>query len=543
MNLIPLIALVIGFLYLGQYRESLIAAELQTLRAQAQLYAGAIAEGAVRPAATTRLFFTEDDHDADHEKEQLIPDLSRRMIRRLARVTEGRTRLYDQRGYLLGDTHELRGPDGIIEVAALDPLDSEMVWHERLKVHVARWLDRLFFQPDLPLFPSMDSSHAFQFPDVYHAMNGKVSSSAWLGDDGALILTVAAPVQKVRKVMGVVLLTLPGNKIEADIGHVRLNILFLSALALIITVILSLYLGSVIASPLKKLATAAYGIGAMGVRRQDDQQIKIPDLSHRRDEIGALSVALRDMTQALWDRMDSIERFAADVAHELKNPLTSLRSAVETALLLDDPKKKEKLMDVILHDIQRLDRLISDISNASRLDAELSRSSMHAMNLIDLLQNLIDAYRSPLDRLKGENANHIKDDQFNIRLNYTETDPLIITGNSDRLGQVFQNLISNALSFSPKNGVVTIHVRQDKNIVQIKVEDEGVGIPEAKLETIFERFYSERPQSESFGNHSGLGLSIARQIITAHGGQIFAENIKDADQKIKGSIFTVLLPV
>ena len=273
------------------------------------------------------------------------------------------------------------------------------------------------------------------------------------------------------------------------------------------------------------------------MRQGKGRYIEIPDMSHRNDEIGELSLALRDMTYALFNRMDTIERFAADVAHEIKNPLTSLRSAVETVSRIKDEDNRKKLMDIIQHDVQRLDRLISDISSASRLDAELSRDEMGKVELSPLMYRLRDAYKKPLKR--GDNDRD--GDDTKIILDLPEETGLAVKGNTDRLAQVFGNLLSNALSFSPEDGRVVVRVTVQNDTVMVQVDDQGPGIPENKLQTVFERFYTERPQHEGYGNHSGLGLSISRQIVEAHGGQIWAENLRDEAGNISGARFNVVL--
>jgi two-component system sensor histidine kinase ChvG len=276
------------------------------------------------------------------------------------------------------------------------------------------------------------------------------------------------------------------------------------------------------------------------------REAEIPDFSYRRDEIGELSIVLREMTQALWDRMDSIERFAADVAHELKNPLTSLKSAVETVSIVKKDKDRSKLMEVISHDIERMDRLISDISNASRLDAELSRESLEKIDLRKVLNNLIDLHKSPLDRKAGETKKTSRtvkaaSADVNLTLNDMSEEENFVWGLETRLAQVFENLISNAISFSPAGGTVHVTIVPVRKRVVVTIEDEGPGIPENRLETIFDRFYTERPEHEDYGRHSGLGLSICKQIVTALGGQIFAENTKDEREKVTGARFTVIL--
>ena len=254
-------------------------------------------------------------------------------------------------------------------------------------------------------------------------------------------------------------------------------------------------------------------------------------MSHRRDEVGELSAALIDMTESLWTRLDAIERFAADVAHEIKNPLTSVRSAVETVARVDDPEQQKKLMSIILDDVQRLDRLISDISDASRLDAELSRAQTESVDLAQLLGALSETYDAVIEQ---------KELKFELSL---PTRDIVVQGIEGRLGQVFRNLIANAISFSPPGGTIRLQVRPQSGAVEILVDDDGPGIPETKLAAIFDRFYSERPSDEKFGTHSGLGLSISKQIVEALGGQIAAENRRNSDGAVVGARFRVRLPL
>jgi len=266
------------------------------------------------------------------------------------------------------------------------------------------------------------------------------------------------------------------------------------------------------------------------VRRGQGRQIDIPDFTRRRDEIGDLSGALRDMTAALWARMDAIERFAADVAHEIKNPLPSLRSAVETVARLEDPKQQKRLMAIILDDVERLNRLISDISDASRLDAELSRAEMGPVDIANMLRALADLH----EVTKGDGPL--------LKIEIASLQSLVVHGIEGRLVQVWRNLISNAASFSPPGGSIRIAAAREGERVRVTVADDGPGIPAGKLTAIFDRFYSERPAGEKFGTHSGLGLSISKQIVEAHGGHIAAENRTAGDGRILGAVFIVTLP-
>jgi two-component system sensor histidine kinase ChvG len=297
---------------------------------------------------------------------------------------------------------------------------------------------------------------------------------------------------------------------------------------------LSILLASTIAVPLRRLADAANR-----VRHRVTSRPQIPDFSQRRDEIGNLSQALREMTHSLYDRIDAIETFAADVAHEIKNPLTSLRSAVETLPLAKTPEAQARLTGIIKHDIRRLDRLISDISDASRLDAELSREDAVPVDLRQLLTTVVGVIRASG---AAEGAR--------IVLEFAEADAgaYFVCGHDGRLGQVFNNLIDNARSFCRKGGTVRVAARRREDFIEVVVEDDGPGIRADQFERIFERFYTDRDDSESFGQNSGLGLSISKQIVEAHHGRIWAENrtrpndIDGGPPVVLGARFTVRLP-
>jgi len=525
-NIIAPLILVVGVLYMGQYRDGLIRAEMEILQVQAQLFAGAVAEGAVRPVEKgTPFLFAKPE-----EIETLVPELSRRIVRRMGETTNSRTRLFDADGELIGDSQQLSGPGGTVNITPLGPPAPKKITLARVLSYLgAKAMDALPNQTPLQPYPYTVSDRIGHYPDAAAALKGVVSVTAWKEPDGRIMLTAASPVKKQKQTMGVVLLMRDGRNIEAAMADVRSDVLIVFMGTLSITIFLSMYLAGMIGRPLKRLARAAEAI-----RTGKNRSVDIPDMSRRGDEIGDLSLSLREMTQALWDRMDTIERFAADVAHEIKNPLTSLRSAVETVTKVKNERDRTRLLDIIQHDVQRLDRLISDISNASRLDAELSRDEMGTVDLRTLLEQLSDMHRAPMERGGAGGAS-------NIILEIPQKKDVSVRGNEGRLAQVFENLIGNALSFSPSGGTVFVRVAPDKEHVKITVEDEGPGIPENKLEAIFERFYSERPQHEDFGAHSGLGLSIAKQIVRAHDGEIYAENLKDAAGKVTGACFTVTL--
>jgi two-component system sensor histidine kinase ChvG len=523
-NAIALIMLMVGTLYLGQYQNNLIEAKLETFKAEVDLVSAALSEGAIEPA-----------QGPDGVKNVLVPDEAQRMVRRLSQTMQNRIMLFDEQGTMIADSRELTGADGTGGEPPRRTFQSVQV----LKDMAGFILKLLPDQQVLPVYPVIDSTSASDYPDADDALQGHGSMSAWNSRSGNVFLSTATPLHKDKQMAGVVLLTREATDIKRGVGEVWINILKVFGATLVATTLLSIYLSGVIASPLRKLANAAEG-----VRRGKANYADIPDLSDRHDEIGELSIALREMTQALWDRMDSIEGFAADVAHELKNPLTSLRSAVETAFLVKEKADREKLLQIIMHDVDRLDRLISDISRASRLDSELSREALHSVNLKAVLHSLLDAYKDPLKRKNDDRrfwATQVEANNIRVRLDCSSTEEIHVWGLEGRIAQVFENVLSNALSFTPSGGLVDIYVVPQARHVKVTIEDQGPGIPPGKLETIFERFYSERPEHEGYGRHSGLGLSICRQIVAALGGEIFAENATDAHGKITGARFTVIL--
>ncbi|MFA5581773.1 MAG: sensor histidine kinase [Paracoccaceae bacterium] len=351
---------------------------------------------------------------------------------------------------------------------------------------------------------------------------------------GHTIFTVATPVHHAGQIRGVVVLTTAAGEIDQLVRAEREQVLQMFVVAIVVSIGLSLVLASTIANPLSELAAAAE-VGREGSRRKRHPgRVRIPDLSGRPDEIGRLSGALRGMVGALYDRIDTNEQFAADVAHEIKNPLASLRSAVGTLRRVVRPDQRDRLLDVIEHDVRRLDRLVSDISNASRLDAELVKEQEEHFNLLKTLDNMIEHLRVEAARNGVDFIADLPDE------------PIIVHGLEGRLAQVFVNLITNAISFCEDGDAIRIWVRKRENRVLVVVEDTGPGIPELALGKIFNRFYSERPAGQ-FGNNSGLGLAISKQIVEAHGGVIWAENIRPTNADITsdplGARFVVGLPV
>jgi two-component system sensor histidine kinase ChvG len=513
LNVLALALLGGGFLYLGKYQASLIGQQIEALRTQGKVFAAALGEGAVL--------------DSVDEGEILLPDLARQMMRRLVEPTRTRARLFDVKGDIIADSRVLRGPGDTVQVLELE--ESE---RDGKILHIADlvydWIvSMLPRHTRYPVYRESITPRAEDYPEVMRALRGEVGSAIRSDPaSGGLVLSVAIPIQRYKQVLGAVMLSAGSGEIEEELRTVRLELLRIFGVALLVTVALSFYLAGTIARPIRLLAAAAE-------RAQSRRgRVEIPDFTGRGDEIGDLSGSLREMTDALWQRMSAIERFAADVAHEIKNPLSSLRSAVETATRLEDLTKQQRLMAIILDDVERLDRLITDISDASRLDAELGRLELTPVDIAAMLQALVDVD----DATRTANSPRLV-------LAISKNDrSLIVPGIETRLSQVFRNVIGNAVSFSPPIGEIRLTARHDGRAVLVLVDDEGPGIPDDKLTAIFDRFYTERPLGEKFGTHSGLGLSISKQIVEAHRGMIWAENRKDPGGTIVGARFCIRLP-
>ncbi|MHA1114323.1 MAG: stimulus-sensing domain-containing protein [Alphaproteobacteria bacterium] len=511
-NVFALAILVAGLLYLGQYQENLIQAELQALGTQGEIFAGALGQGARGVGAGG--------------ESSLRPEIAAPMLRRLVLPTRTRARLFVTSGEIIADSRVLLGPGGAVRIETLPPPEEDGMLTGLLfglYDSVASWLPgggKWTAYSELPV------QRADNYEEVVKALSGEPATRVRASAGGGLVLSAAAPVQHFKHILGALMLTRSGADIEHSVREVRLGILKVFLVALAVTVLLSFYLAGTIVRPLRRLAE-----GAERVRKAHGREHGIPDFRHREDEIGDLSGALRDMTDALWQRLDAIDSFAADVAHEIKNPLTSLRSAVETTARISDPDQQRRLMDIILEDVQRLDRLISDISDASRLDAELFRAARESLDVGQLLSALVQVHDTAAVPGRPTMAWHAPND-----------DALLVQGDEGRLAQVFQNLLANAFSFSHEGGKVILSARRVGGHIEVTVEDEGPGIPDGSFESIFDRFYSERPEGERFGTHSGLGLSISRQIVEAHGGAITAGNRRGPAGSVAGACFTVRLP-
>ena len=536
LNVTGLLALVVGVLYLSQFRAGLIDARIQSLLVQGEIIAGAVAASAtVETDSITidaeRLLELQAGQSYGPSEEALSglefpvnPERVAPVLRRLVSPTNTRARIYDRDGVLILDSRNLYD---VLRFDLPPPTQKPGVL-ERGYVAIRTWFSR----GTLPLYRELGPQNGKAYGEVGNALQGFKSSMVRINDRGEVIVSVAVPVQRFRAVRGALMLSTQGADIDNMVGAERVAIFKVFLIAAGVMVVLSFLLAGTIAGPVRRLAESA-----RLVRRRIRTRVEIPDLSHRRDEIGHLSGSLRDMTDALYTRIEAIERFAADVAHELKNPLTSLRSAVETLPLAKSDESRSRLLSVIQHDVKRLDRLISDISDASRLDAEMQRHEAQPINLAKLLTTVVSV------------ANERQDDGVTVTLNFEAGRPFAFTvlGNDSRLGQVIDNLIDNARSFSPAGGTVHVTCRRLKGEIEIVVDDDGPGVPEEAIERIFERFYTHRPH-QAFGQNSGLGLSISKHIIEAHGGRIWAENrpsapaASDEAPLVLGARFIVRLP-
>ncbi|MBR0858512.1 sensor histidine kinase [Bradyrhizobium liaoningense] len=536
LNLAGLVALVASILYLSQFRAGLIDARAQSLLVQAEIIAGAIAASAtVQTNAITidpdRLLDLKPGETYGGSDEYspldfpINPERVAPVLRTLISPTKTRARIYDPNGSLLLDSRNL---ENVLRYD-LPPPAEKPGFVERGMTAVRTWLNR----GDLPLYRELGPENGNGYAEVADALQGQKRSMVRVNARGEVIVSVAVPVLRSRAIHGALMLSTQGDDIDQMVTAERLAILKVGGVAAAVMIMLSLLLASTIAGPVRRLADSAER-----VRRRIKTRVEIPDFTRRRDEIGHLSGALRDMTSALYSRIEAIEMFAADVAHELKNPLTSLRSAVETLPLARNENSRARLLEVIEHDVKRLDRLISDISDASRLDAELQRQDAIPVDLRRLLGTLVSV------------ANETKlGHDVAVEARYEgrgPTDPFSVTGHDSRLGQVVSNLLSNAQSFSERGSKVRLTCRRARGEIEIVVDDDGPGIRDDALERIFERFYTDRPH-QGFGQNSGLGLSISKQIIDAHGGRIWAENRPgpaDADgaPTVAGARFVVRLP-
>ena len=539
LNLAGLVALVLGILYLNQFREGLIDARVQSLMVQGEIIAGAIAASAtvdddstivIDPERLLQLRAGESlsafDNTLGSLEFPINPERVAPILRRLVNPTGTRARIYDPEGGLILDSQALYARGAILRfdlpATNAPPPPFWQQWWQTAKLYVRRF--------DMPPYEEIGGGNGLVLPELRSAMAGQPASFVRVSAQGELVVSVAVPIQRFRANLGALLLSTQGGDIDAIIFNERMSILRVFLVAVAVMVVLSILMASTIAGPVRKLSDAADR-----VRHSVKARETLPSFAGRRDEIGHLAQTLRGMTDALYNRMDAIERFAADVSHELKNPLTSLRSAVETLPRVRSEESRRRLLEVIEHDVRRLDRLITDIAHASRLDAELARQDIAPVDLRALLEAVVGIQRELAQR-----------DDMAIRLAFLQSGGrrgFTVEGHESRLGQVFVNILDNARSFSPPGSTLQVRVRRERDVVVVEIEDEGPGIREDMRERIFERFYTDRAEQSGYGNNSGLGLSISRQIVEVHGGTIEAANRPGRDGASSGGArFTVRLP-
>jgi len=503
-NLLALAFLGGGFIYLNQYERGLYAGRIEALTTQGQIIAAALGESAVPPDPTA--------------PQRIDTQTTRNLLHRLVNPINTRARVFDASGTMVADSRSFTVLAGEVRMQELPPPTVPGVVERHFEGLIARLEDWL--NGELPPYVEIPDQRAVDYVEVMHALSGASASAKREAIDGSVIVSVAVPVQRFKQVLGALMLSTRTEDIERLIQEAWGEVFKLVGAALAFTTLLSLYLAGTIARPIRRLADAAEQ-----VRHGQGRKVAIPDFRDRGDELGELGVALDEMTKALWDRMDAIERFAADVAHEIKNPLSSLRTATETAARVSDPEAQKKLLGLLTEDVKRLDRLITDIAAVSRLDAELSRAETAVFDLAAMLRTIVELYPDssaevPRVVLRGVSSG------------------CDIRGVESRLGQVFRNLLDNARSFGPAGTTIAVTLRIEGGWAVVTIDDEGPGIPQNKAEAIFGRFYSERPEGEKYGTHSGLGLNIARQIVEAHNGDIMAANRPSG-----GARFTVRLPL
>ncbi|MAQ70586.1 MAG: histidine kinase [Alphaproteobacteria bacterium] len=507
-NLIPVILLVFGLILLGQYRTNLITSQLELLHTQSELYVTIL---------KNRLYESNNLDSSDPMNtavQSIFKNLDKDVTKRLV--------MFDQSGAVLADSLRVDnfGTDA----------DAGRVWLDLITENLLSNFFNVFkIEYDLPEYPYTDPQNATSFPGVETALKGKVNLSVWSANGSRLVFSSALPIIINGEIAGVLSVSKLATEVDQTLQNLKNDIFRIFFIILFISLSVSLLLVSTITTPLRRLAKAAETI-----RTGQGKETEIPDMSNRGDEIGELSIALRSLVHALWERMRSIESFAADVSHELKNPITSMRSALETLPFVNSEEDRQQLINILQNDVTRLDRLVTDISRASRLDAELARDEGQIIDIGGLLEEVAESYNLRLDNNQEEKT---------VRLRNKGNMPTDVAGSPERLVQVFNNIIDNALSFSPDDGIISIIIETKYNDLFITIEDQGPGLNTEDAEKIFQRFYTSRPEHEGFGQHSGLGLSISRQIIEAHSGSLTAGNKYDENKKITGARFVIRLPL
>lgn len=538
-NLIGLAIVTVGILYLSQYHAWLIEAKRDSLKAQGEMLAAAIAsdarvEGSSLELQADRLGSSEkmqvpmrDDGFAALEL-SIRPERVTPLLRKLTQPAKTRARIYGRDGTLVVDSARLltRG-----QLTRQEPnASAKRVKTKNFWTRLKSWM----INKDLPVYKEIGSANGLFYPEVKVAIGGTSTAMLLLNDDGEQIVSVAVPIRRLNTVLGVLMLSTQPGEIDDIIDEEQGMIWTLVAIAFLASIVTSFLLARTVADPMRRLSDVAEQVSQNLARPED-----LPKLEGRSDEVGQMAVAFGAMTAALYRRVEASESFAADVAHELKNPLTAARSTAESLAYAKNDEQRAQLVKQIQNELKRLNRLITDVSNASRLDAELARQQMKPIDGAAVTAAVAQIFRDILS-----------EDPRTVEL-ALEAAPFenayFVRGDEGRLAQVLTNLVDNAVSFSPENAKVLLKARHTGSHVEFVVEDRGPGIPEGRLDVIFDRFYSDRPGTDSTrGKNSGLGLSISREIVRAHGGEIWAENIlpagAPAGAKPAGARFTVRLP-
>ena len=527
-NLLGLMVLFIGVLYLSQFNVWLIDAKRESLQSQSRIIAGAIASSLAREDARDRAagvqFSPESDPFADLTL-TLGPERVMPVLRRLLAGTENKARVYDRKGNLVAHSSQILPPGGLLSTNA----KGEIINRPKTKNFWTRLRER-FLGTDLRVYKELGDANGQLYPEVRKALGGKSEALLLLTGSGKQIVSVATPIKLAGAVQGVLLLSTRPGEVDEALAEERLGIFALAFVALCAAMLASFLLARTVAGPMRALSRAAESV-TRNIRAQQD----LPDFAEREDEVGQLGRSYRAMTAALYKRIEASEKFAADVAHELKNPLTAARSTAESLTYAKTDQQRDALVVQIQEELKRLNKLITDVSNASRMDAELALHTPEPVDLAVIVKGVSETFQ---DLISGTGKR--LDLSFDAALAGDEA--FVVGGHEGRLAQVLTNLIDNALSFSPDGGTVDVSLTRVDGEVLLSVSDEGAGIEADKLETIFSRFYTYRPTDEgSRGNNSGLGLSISNEIVNAHGGRIWAEN-RGGDGERSGARFVVSLP-
>ena len=506
LNILALFFILGGLISIDRYQQTLQENEFKKLEDEGRILSQAIGR-TILPTEDLRY-------------QVIITREAQETITYLLSQSRVRIRLFSYQGNLLADSERSVGFQTrvtSVELPSLQEKNIIRIFFEKIYSYISLLLVKT---SKLTFYQEHTLQQAEDYEEVLTALYGEETRFLRQLENGKKMFSVAIPVQSYKKISGAIMLTLDSTNIENKLKDFRFEVFKIFLLALFLIVCVSIYLSANIVRPIRRLADATSNINP-----SDGRRISVPQFSDRKDEINELAVSIKEMLNSIWNRMDAVENFAADVAHEIKNPLTSLKSAVEVLNNTKERKKINKLSKVINQDIQRLDRLVTDISNASRLDAELSREGMKKINIKKILIETVNFYNR---------------EKKKILFIFLKNSNYLVYGNEERLSQVFNNLIDNALSFNKKNIKIEIFLKSNKKNVIVEINDYGPGIHINNFNKIFERFYTERPSNEKFGQHSGLGLSIVKQILDVHKGVIKVENRTEKNKKIDGAKFTII---